>query len=96
MLSTVVNGNRQPNHLRQYHGTAGPGFNRALTVAGYRVVDLLKKMMVYKRAFLIERATLSYLSFDYLRFATTHDHLSVRLFCGFMAPLVGTPQGLTG
>lgn len=96
MLSAVVYGNCQPNHLRQYHGAARPGFNRALTVAGHRVIDLLKKMMVYKRAFLIERATLSYLSFSYLRLRRRTIILSVRLFVRVLWPLVGTPQGLTG
>jgi len=51
VLTTVVNGNRQANHFWQYHGPARPGFDWALAVAGYRIVDLLNKMMVYKRAF---------------------------------------------
>jgi len=52
MLTTVMYGNGQTNHLRHDHGTARPGLDRTTIITGSRDIDLLQQVMINKRTLL--------------------------------------------
>ena len=48
----VVNIERQPDELRRDHRSTRPSFDRRLRIGRLRLVDLVQKVLVDKRAFL--------------------------------------------
>src|SRR6267142_2222404 len=52
VLLAVMNGNRQPDEIRQDGGAPRPGLDRAFVVRGARGVDLLHQVMVHEGTFL--------------------------------------------
>jgi hypothetical protein len=52
MLAPIVYGNRQTHHIRQNHGTAGPGLDRPFTVVSYRLLHLFKQVGIDEWSFL--------------------------------------------
>jgi hypothetical protein len=51
MLPTVVHGNREPDHLGQYHRPPRPSLDGPLAVLSNRIFDLLRQVMIYEWAF---------------------------------------------
>jgi hypothetical protein len=51
VLAPVVYGYSEPHHFRQDHGTPRPGLDRALDILLDRLTDLLRQVMIDKRAF---------------------------------------------
>jgi hypothetical protein len=51
MLAPVVYGYSESHHFGQDHGTPGPGLDRALDVLLDRLTDLLRQVVIDKRAF---------------------------------------------
>jgi len=51
VLTTVVDSDRQADHFREYHGTPGPGLDRALDILRDRLLYLLGEVMIDERAF---------------------------------------------
>jgi hypothetical protein len=52
VLAPVVYGYGEPHHFGQDHGTPRPGFDRALDILLHRLADLLRQVVIHKRAFL--------------------------------------------
>ena len=96
MLSPIVNGNCEPNHVRNYHRSSGPRPDWPPTVRCSGRLYLPKKVIVDKRPFLDrawhERDPPLYLR----RFLRRTIIVEVLLFRRVLWPLVGTPQGVTG
>jgi hypothetical protein len=51
MLTAVVDGNRQSNHIGQHHRTARPGLDRSPVVCTRRLSNLLREVRIDKWAF---------------------------------------------
>jgi hypothetical protein len=59
MFAAIVDLKRQADHLGDNHGTTGPRLDDVITIARIGFPNLLEKMIVYIRAFLLTPHRLS-------------------------------------
>ena len=95
VLPPVMDSDRESNHVRDNHRPPGPGPDWSPTVHGPSCLNLTKKMVVDKRAFL-DRAWHRDVSPYLRRFLRRTIIMEVLLLRRVLCPFVGTPHGVTG